>query len=177
MLTVIDILIVTTIALMAWSMQFTGGQNDLANMRTQSQSSTEDALTIVRAIRGSNRDDLQDRRLEGYREAVSQAQERKEEDDQTIDRAISEIDMMNRSRERTVSQIEAQQEYTTAIETLVGQLREFVGDIHDSFTIHARKTRTEAIELENRIRDLDKEISSTSQQLEDLAVQTGAFHR
>ena len=177
MMTVIDILLVTAIALMAWSMQFSGGQTDLAGLRTQSQSQTEDALTIVRAIRGSNRDDLQDRRLKGYREAVSQAQERKEVDDRTIDQAISDLDQMNQGRERTVTMIQQQQDYTAAIEQLVGQLRAFVNEIHDSFTNHARKTRTESIELENRIRELDKEISSTSQQLEDLAVQTGAYHR
>ena len=176
MMTVIDIVLIIGIVMMAWGMQSAGAQTELTGLRSQTSNSAEDALSMVRMIRGSNRDELQEQRLQGYRSAVAQSEQRIGEHEVAIDNAVKSLESAIESRSIAIAEIQDQHERTVYIQSMVVELESFVQDLLASHKFDANKTRSEANNLEDRIRDLEGQISSTNQQLEDLCIKTGAYH-
>lgn len=166
----IDLMLFFAIASMVWGLQY-ANQSTMGSQAREvnTNSNAEEALNFVRAVqRGGTTDKLSGRRLQGYRDAVNQSQERIDCDATSIDSSINALEKSSRNRTRLVDRLDNQNTKIVAFSDDIHSLTELLQEVNETLRSETERARVEKIAVENRIRDLESRFRNTAHEVEEV---------
>jgi chromosome segregation ATPase len=168
-ITAIDILLIIVILAMTWGLQQTSQVSNETRMQIGSTNKTDDALTIIRAIqRPGSQNELSERRLKSYRDAVSQSQERIDTDDDDLDAGVEEFNESINKRNKIIDGLDLHHQKSIEFIEDVTDLNTAIHEINGALRTEANQARSNNIAVENRIRDLETRSRDTAHNIEEV---------
>jgi uncharacterized coiled-coil DUF342 family protein len=168
-MTAIDILLILVIIAMTWGLQQTNQMVNDSKIQMNTPNKTEDALNLIQTIqRPGSRDELSERRLKSYRDAVGQSQDRIDSVDDELDSAVEKFDASIQSRSHIIDDLDAHNEKSIEFNEDVNDLNIAIHEINNVLRTETNEARSNNIAIENRIRDLETRSRTTAHHVEEV---------